>query len=139
MRVFFDSNVFLKFLGGDENAKLLLQLALRGDVEGVISPIVLSEVTYGYLRLTTGLSPYNLKKKLLKVEVDLLPVGDLLSEFTLLNPEYSVGDLLDVIYRYRLLPNDASIALTCKIEGIEKIATFDSDFERVDFVEIMRP
>ena len=139
MRVFFDSNVFLKFLGGDENAKLLLQLALRGDVEGVISPIVLSEVTYGYLRLTTGLSPYNLKKKLLKVEVDLLPIRDLLSEFTLLNPEYSVEDLLDVIYRYRLLPNDASIALTCKIEGIGKIATFDSDFERVDFVEIMRP
>ncbi|CAD5243459.1 hypothetical protein [Thermococcus camini] len=27
--------------------------------------------------------------------------------------------------------------MTCRIEGIKKIATFDSDFERVDFLEIM--
>ncbi|WP_257789388.1 PIN domain-containing protein [Thermococcus thioreducens] len=102
-----------------------------------MNPVVLSEVSYGYLRLMTGLSPYNLKKKFSKISMDLSPVRELLSDFTLVNPAYSVNDLLGVISTYRLLPNDASIALTCRIEGIKKIATFDSDFERVDFLEII--
>lgn len=36
---------------------------------------------------------------------------------------------------YRLLPNDALIATTCKYFNLNKIATFDSDFDRVDFLE----
>ena len=39
--------------------------------------------------------------------------------------------------KYKLLPNDALIVATCKHHGINKIATFDSDFERVDFLEII--
>ena len=42
-----------------------------------------------------------------------------------------------VIEKYRLLSNDALIAATCKHYGIRKIATFDSDFKRVDFLEII--
>ena len=38
--------------------------------------------------------------------------------------------------KYGLLPNDALIAATCKQYGIAKIATFDSDFERIDFLEV---
>ena len=38
---------------------------------------------------------------------------------------------------YRLLPNDALITATCKHHGIRKIATFDSDFKRADFLEII--
>jgi predicted nucleic acid-binding protein len=34
--------------------------------------------------------------------------------------------------------NDALIAATCKHHGIQKIATFDPDFEHVDFLEIVR-
>ncbi len=41
--------------------------------------------------------------------------------------------------RYGLLPNDALIAATCKHYGINKIATFDPDFKRVDFLEIIAP
>ena len=36
---------------------------------------------------------------------------------------------------YGLLPNDALIAAACKHHGIRKIATFDPDFKRVDFLE----
>ena len=43
----------------------------------------------------------------------------------------------EIIKRYYLLPNDALIAATCKSYGIKKIATFDSDFKRVDFLEIL--
>lgn len=34
------------------------------------------------------------------------------------------------VMKYGLLPNDALIAATCKHYGINKIATFDPDFER---------
>jgi predicted nucleic acid-binding protein len=33
------------------------------------------------------------------------------------------------------IPNDALITATCKHHGIRKIATFDPDFKRVDFLE----
>ena len=42
---------------------------------------------------------------------------------------------LDILYH--LLPNDALIAATCKHHGIRKIATFDPDFKRVDFLEML--
>lgn len=38
----------------------------------------------------------------------------------------------------RLMPNDAVIAATCKFYGVRKIATFDDDFARVDFIEIVK-
>jgi len=45
-------------------------------------------------------------------------------------------DFILSMKKYKLLPNDALIAATCKHRRINKIATFDSDFERVDFLEI---
>ncbi len=45
----------------------------------------------------------------------------------------------EIIKEYLLLPNDALIAATCKHQGINKIATFDSDFKRVDFLEMITP
>jgi predicted nucleic-acid-binding protein len=42
-----------------------------------------------------------------------------------------------VYFGYKLLPNDALIAATCKHHGIKKIATFDSDFKRVDFLAVI--
>ncbi|RLI81862.1 PIN domain nuclease [Archaeoglobales archaeon] len=47
-------------------------------------------------------------------------------------------DSKKIIEKYRLLPNDALIAATCKHYGIKKIATFDDDFKRVDFLEIVK-
>jgi len=43
----------------------------------------------------------------------------------------------EIIRKYHLLPNDALIAATCKHHGIQKIATFDPDFKRVDFLEVV--
>jgi predicted nucleic acid-binding protein len=44
-----------------------------------------------------------------------------------------------IIEDYRLFPTDALIAATCKHHGIRKIATFDPDFDRVDFLEVVMP
>ena len=51
-----------------------------------------------------------------------------------------IGDISSIraiMEDYRLLPNDARIAATCKHYGIKKIATFDDDFKRVDFLEVV--
>jgi predicted nucleic acid-binding protein len=44
-------------------------------------------------------------------------------------------EMWNVIERYGLLPNDALIVATCENHGITKIATFDEDFKKVDFLE----
>ena len=43
-----------------------------------------------------------------------------------------------IIKVHRLLLNDALIAATCKYYGISKIATFDEDFARMDFLEVVK-
>jgi len=48
-----------------------------------------------------------------------------------------VLDSVKISWEYSLLPNDALIAATCKHYGIKKIATFDEDFKRVDFLEVV--
>ncbi len=49
----------------------------------------------------------------------------------------SWSDVLDMMEKYHLLPNDALIAAICKHHGIRKIATFDEDFKRVDFLDVI--
>nr|WP_257640101.1 MULTISPECIES: PIN domain-containing protein [Archaeoglobus] len=44
---------------------------------------------------------------------------------------------VELAFEFGLLPNDALIAATCKHFGIKKIATFDEDFRRVDFLEVV--
>jgi len=46
-------------------------------------------------------------------------------------------EMLDVVANYGLLPNDTLIAATCKHYGIRRLVTFDRDFERVDFLDVL--
>jgi len=131
MKAFYDSNVFLKFLGGEKEAGELLDLAFGSRVKGVINWVVVSEVTFGYLRLSTGLRPYDLKKKLSKLEIDLSPVAELLEPFEVLDVKSTPKEVFEMITSFGLLPNDALIALTCTREGIQTIVSFDSDFDNV--------
>jgi predicted nucleic acid-binding protein len=49
----------------------------------------------------------------------------------------NVSELWSAMRKYNLLPNDALIVTTCKYYDIKKIATFDEDFKRVDFLKII--
>lgn len=48
-----------------------------------------------------------------------------------------ISEWEEIMEEYKLLPNDAVIAATCKHYGIDKIATFDDDFKKVDFLEVI--
>ncbi len=56
---------------------------------------------------------------------------------TVILPPAGHSIMFELIKTYRLLPNDALIAATCKYYGIKKIATFDEDFKRVDFLKVV--
>jgi len=63
----------------------------------------------------------------------------LLDDFyiTVLRDYQNVTEIWELMRNYKLLPNDALIAATCKHYGIKKIATFDEDFKRVEFLEVV--
>ncbi|RLF18323.1 MAG: ribonuclease VapC [Thermoprotei archaeon] len=132
MRVFFDSNVF--------------QLVNRVECDewkGYVNDIVVSEVVYGYLRLAFNVSRYKLREYIIKhidkvrelLEQDVYP---LFMSFKRLPTSIGIDTLVEYMTKYPLLPNDALIAATCRIYGIERIATFDEDFRRVPWIKIVR-
>ena len=131
MGVFLDSNILLKYLSGDRLAQRIVE-----ENKGYVNTVVVSEVVYGYIRAVTGLSPFDLKKKFDKVDVDLEPVKILLENFVEV-PVPPFRSVLSIIDRYRLLPNDAAIVASMQAAGLDTLATFDSDFVRVDWIKLV--
>jgi predicted nucleic acid-binding protein len=119
---------------------------------GFVSPIVVDEVFYKSI-----VAEVMTKKNILLKDISSYIKSNPSVLKTLKNPYEIVEDILskeniDVldssknlkkityfVKNYTLLPSDALIAATCNSNGITKIATFDKDFERVDFLEIIKP
>ncbi len=143
MKVFFDSNVFIKYLAGIEEAKKLLDKVEYDEWKGYVNDVVLSEVIYGYLRLALNISRYKLKEYIVEyvdkvkelLEQDVYP---LFVNFNHLPTSVDADTLIRYIVKYKLLPNDALIVATCKAYNIKNIATFDEDFNRVPWLRIWR-
>ena len=55
----------------------------------------------------------------------------------LISSIYTEGELYGTLMEFRLLPSDAIIALTCKHHGIDAILTFDEDFKRVPWLNVI--
>ena len=126
MEVFFDSNVLLYHLADTkEEATELIGRVENGEIAGFINDIVVSEVVYGYIRAVTDLSPSKLKKKIVQIEMDFTLIEELFGLFEILPLRTGVG-VIEFVTNYKLLPNDALIAATCK------------HFERVDFLEMVK-
>ncbi len=142
MRVFFDSNVFLKYLAGVEDAKKLIGKVEYGEWKGYVNDIVISEVVYGYLRLALDVSRYRLRKYVIEytdrvkelLEQDVYP---LFTDFEHLPIGIGIENLIEYMTKYRLLPNDALIVATCRAYNINDIATFDEDFKRIPWINIL--
>ena len=135
--VFIDSSVFLDYLEGKEKAKALLEE--YSDLEGCINVIVFSEVLFVYIKAVTGKKSYELKREPELVKsIELRDIKELLGRYRTLDIGESIkSEAGKLITKFGLLPNDALIAATCKHYGINKIATFDPDFERVDFLGVI--
>lgn len=123
MKVLFDSNVFLKYLAGVEEARKLSDKVEYGEWKGYVNDVVVSEVVYGYLRLALNISRYRLREYVVKyadkvkelLEQDVYP---LFVNFEHLPTSAGIDILLEYVVKYKLLPNDALIAATCKAYDI---------------------
>ena len=49
----------------------------------------------------------------------------------------SLGELLEAMRSYNLLPGDALIAITARHYGIDTILTFDEDFKRIPWLKVI--
>ncbi len=50
---------------------------------------------------------------------------------------YTEQELYETVLRYKLLPSDTIITLTCKHYGIDTILTLDEDFKRVPWLKVI--
>ena len=140
-RVFIDTNAIIELFRNNEGVREFFRKVEDGEIAGLANVVVFLETLHVYAILKTDQGPMNLKKRpsMLK-SIDLSPV---LRFFTILKilpvNSISMEDIVEIIGEYGLLPNDALIAATCRHYGIRKIATFDEDFRRVDFLEVVEP
>ena len=143
--IFVDSSVFLKhFLEGDHRAFEFL-----GSSRGMVtSDMVVNEVLYILMKQYI-VNKYDLKHydaiKFLKnpdkfqesfnEATIFLKLIEMLDCAVLPNARYS--EMIEMMEKFNLLPNDAIIAATCKTWGITIIATFDDDLKNVNFLKFV--
>ena len=112
--------------------------------DSVITVNVLEESVYIGLSLIYGCYGFKLREQLKKelketARIFLEQIKSFLIEYRIeiLSIPEDPDLLLESVATYRLLPNDASIVAACRYYGIKKIATFDSDFSRVEFLNVI--
>mgnify|MGYP000465731822 CR=1 FL=1 len=148
-KVVIDTNVFVNFfLKTDltERAKDTIKLVLT-DYAPVVFTNILEETSFILIREELAhrgiLKFYDQRDFIEKNGYGSLFVYKKFFEFLkkfsilILENKCSVDDFQSIMEKYNLLPNDALIAATCKHYGIKKIATFDRDFKRVDFLDVV--
>jgi len=129
VKVFIDTSVFVRHYYGSDSAVRLLDRIINEE-DGVISPNVIEETFFKLLymeteRLFGKTGKFTLKDKFRKDSGELLIFRRYLDEFIFGCLELDIIELLipnpeimrlsvEVAFRYKLLPNDALIAATCK-------------------------
>jgi len=143
MKIFMDTSIILAFLAGqDPQAYKIIEEVENHAITGYINAIVVDEVIYGYLRLATGLSSKRIRQLLAKKDERLIKlirndVEPILKLFITLPTTIEPQEVIDVIEEYGLMPVDSIIALTCKHQGVNTIATLDKDFERIPWLRVI--
>ena len=152
MRIFIDTSVFVRHYYGLNKSLRLLDFAVNEN-EAVISPNIIEETFFKLLymeteRLFGKTGKYIAKERFRRHTDKFKAVEDYINGFLIESIESDIIELLnidgrilkssvEVAFSHGLLPNDALIAATCRHHGIKKIATFDEDFKRVDFLEVV--
>jgi predicted nucleic acid-binding protein len=152
-RIFVDAPVFIyHFTGVSPACRRFLARCERAEVQGVTSVTVVAEVTHRLMMIEAvrrGLvSAGNIATKLRKKPeaIRALHLADeQAARIPMMGIEVRGLDLHLLIAaaalrrRHGLMTNDAIIAATARGEGIERIATADGDFERVDELTVFTP
>ena len=73
------------------------------------------------------------------VKDELATLRRLLSDYNIIisQDKATIDEIHETMIKYRLLPGDAIIALTCKHYSINAILTFDDDFKRIPWLKVI--
>ena len=139
--VFIDSNVIVKYFAGEPVSRKLLEPVLKGEIDGYINNIVFTEVIFTLIKLQTGMSAYELRRRPQKLISSVKNIDKQIMFLREYFSELEIGEeikqlSLKIMEDYGLLPNDALIAATCKFHNVEKLLTFDEDFKRVAWLKV---
>jgi len=146
--VFIDTSVIVEYLLNGPKADFA-ERVLTGGSTNVTSTLVYRE-SLGALAMAFGREKFGIKgkhslrkfikkhgwspfKPVMAVLDDLIKEGNII----VLQDSPQIEELRKIMEKYHLMPSDAQIVLTCKSYGVDKIATFDSDFTRVDFLKVL--
>ena len=144
--ILIDSSVFLKhFLEGDARAHDFLKNAKD---KAVICDIIVNEVIYilmkQYIVNKYDLKHYDAIDHLKKPDIFQDAFENALIFPKLIKaidcevlPDARYFEMMDIMGKYNLLPNDALIVATCRAYGISRVASFDSDLKNLDFIELI--
>ena len=128
-KVFVDSSLLIEAEKGNFT-DFLHDLYFDSSVQLCINDIIVSEFLFHFIGLQTGKAPLtiNEKKEISKV-IEIYNEDELLTNFEFLPTSKEIISIIPAFMsKYNLLPNDAIILATCKINGIRFLASYDADF-----------
>jgi len=144
MEVFFDSSVLLKYLMGDPEAKKLVERVKAGELVGYVNSDVEFEAVNTYVNLMrrelSKSSGVEEAEKAACIEEAEEKAHRTLALFKMLSRplEEDFSEGLKHLMRERKLQRvNATIAALCKHYGIRRIATFDAEFRKLEFLEAL--
>ncbi len=144
--ILIDSSVFLKhFLEGDVKAYEFLK---NMKDKAVICDIIVNEIMYilmkQYIVNKYDLKHYDAIDHLKRPDIFQEAFENALIFIKLIKaidceilPDARYFEMMDIMGKYNLLPNDALIAATCRAHGISTVASFDSDLKNLGFMEVI--
>lgn len=128
MKIFVDSSILIEY--ANERRPELLDALLDLSHEIYINNIVVSEFVYKLLGIIAGKSPMSVcESRQIQETLEMYDTVRFLSNFSYLTiSKTAMLKSIDYMKNYNLLPNDAMILASCKLENIAILASYDSDF-----------
>jgi len=145
---YIDTSLILSILLETEKSDLAEQtLEAHRDLLFIISGIAVNEAlyvaTYEYYKQRDEVKGrYDLRRLIAKQGYPKEVIDAIDSFLEDLNIEivgdyFNYDEYLQIIQEFKLLPNDAQVALTCRHYDIGTILTFDEDFKRVPWLKVI--
>ncbi|MEB3760294.1 MAG: PIN domain-containing protein [Desulfurococcales archaeon] len=147
--ILLDTNAIVYYLHRVEPYASKVKQILVEEKDFAVSLRVIDEIIFTLIRLDAlrrlnirrldQLREYIRKHGVKEFANAMNDVEELIEELGIivLEDKGSLGELLEIMRNYNLLPGDALIAITARHYGIDTILTFDEDFKRIPWLKVI--
>ncbi|MEB3861659.1 MAG: PIN domain-containing protein [Desulfurococcales archaeon] len=147
--ILLDTNAIVYYLHRIEPYASKVKQVLVEEKDFAVSLRVIDEIIFTLIRLDAfrrlnirrldQLREYIRKHGVKEFANAMSDVEELIEELGIivLEDKGSLGELLEIMRNYNLLPGDALITITARHYGIDTILTFDEDFKRIPWLKVI--